>query len=302
MGSAIPGIDYTAFLPTTITFPAGSLDGEKRSIELEVLQDTVFENLDNIQLELTNPSGSTILDTTVKHLVTIVDDDPLILLLFVQTAAPTVREANTVHPISVLLNIVGGGNLHKEVSVDVVVNGGTATPGEDFSEFVNNTLIFPAGSKSGTIQSFNLNILQDDEIEGKETIKLVLTNIRGRKAHEKSDPMTIIIDDTQGVQEMVFWTDLGTSNIQRMNQDGSKAEEIVPSVPHPACVAVDGVHGKVYWDDFQTGAIRRANLDGTQVENYYQTGNQIISQLSIAPTSGVLFWAETEDPRDGLYY
>ena len=74
-GAATSDADYVAFTPRTLTFPAGSHDGDTRSIELEILDDGILEGEETIELELVNTQGPALLGSIRNHSVTIVDDD-----------------------------------------------------------------------------------------------------------------------------------------------------------------------------------------------------------------------------------
>lgn len=62
----------------------------------------------------------------------------------------------------------------------------------------------------------------------------------------------------------VYWSDYGTSKIQRAKLDGSNIEDLVTGVNGPNGIAVDTLNGKVYWTD--VGKIERADLDGANRE------------------------------------
>ena len=42
-GTATSGVDYLEFLPQTITFPAGSVEGDSQTVEFGILQDSILE-------------------------------------------------------------------------------------------------------------------------------------------------------------------------------------------------------------------------------------------------------------------
>lgn len=75
-GSATSGVDYDAFATRRITFPAGSDDGEVRTVELVVLDDGDAEPQEQVRLQLTAPTGGAQLHGASTLSVTIADDEP----------------------------------------------------------------------------------------------------------------------------------------------------------------------------------------------------------------------------------
>ena len=73
-GSAIPDTDYVAFTSQIVTFPAGSKDGDTVFLELDIIQDEIFEGNETIELELVSIQGPVFFGTSLKHQVNIVAD------------------------------------------------------------------------------------------------------------------------------------------------------------------------------------------------------------------------------------
>lgn len=90
--------------------------------------------------------------------------------------------------------------------------------------------------------------------------------------------VTILISlGTQGTSDgqdidspQIYWTDTGTSKIQRADLNGSNVEDLTTTdlFSIPGRIALDVTDGKMYWTfaGFSAG-IQRANLDGSDVEN-----------------------------------
>ena len=74
-GSAIAKVDYAAFSPTPIRFPAGSEDGAIQPFMLKIFQDGDVEDNESILLQVTNFQGSLKPGIKVFHTVMITDDD-----------------------------------------------------------------------------------------------------------------------------------------------------------------------------------------------------------------------------------
>ena len=53
---------------------------------------------------------------------------------------------------------------------------GSAAGGSDYTPFPTRTIVFPEGSTDGDSQMVQLEVLEDTDIEGDETVILQLTN------------------------------------------------------------------------------------------------------------------------------
>ena len=308
-GTATSGVDYLEFLPQTITFPAGSLNADTQTVELSILQDAILEGDETVELMLVNLQGAAVLDSPQNHTITIIDDEPLVGLGFGSIVSNTGDESESSHTISVKLTVAEGAVVADPLSVDVIDHAsGTATPGEDYSAFTRTTLTFPAGSEDGAVEEVRLTILEDEDMEDNETVRLGLTNIRGRSIFQgpSTHSVTIVDDDTPiNAEGKLYWTKDG---IHQANLGGSGARIVVPrgQPVNSSRIVVDGVNGKVYWTEsfpriiegrefYKDLVIRRANLDGTGAEEFWNGFDLfVISRLSIDRASGTVFWAVDE--------
>ena len=73
-GTAVAGADYEA-VNATVVFADG--DDSPRRVLVPILQDTLPENAETVNLELSQPGGCAALGTRTSATLTIVDDDPL---------------------------------------------------------------------------------------------------------------------------------------------------------------------------------------------------------------------------------
>ncbi|MEZ5977935.1 MAG: zinc-dependent metalloprotease [Planctomycetota bacterium] len=74
-GGATSGTDYAAFAGSTVTFAIGSLDGDTRTVTVDVLDDADVEAPEIVTLELSGVTGPAVLQSDRLSL-TIVDDEP----------------------------------------------------------------------------------------------------------------------------------------------------------------------------------------------------------------------------------
>ena len=93
----------------------------------------------------------------------------------------------------------------------------------------------------------------------------------------------------------IYWTDTGTSKIQRADLNGSGIEDLVTiGVILPIDIALDTAGGKMYWTeaspaDFMIG---RADVDGTNV-GHIITGLVSPSGIALDVSSGKIYWTDT---------
>ena len=74
-GSATPDSDYRGFDATSITFPAGSRDGDTLHFNVSILDDVRRENDESINLRLGSVQGSAVLGDANSHQILITDDE-----------------------------------------------------------------------------------------------------------------------------------------------------------------------------------------------------------------------------------
>ena len=97
----------------------------------------------------------------------------------------------------------------------------------------------------------------------------------------------------------IYWTDQQTGNIQRVNLNNSKVEEIVSGVPDSSAIALDLTGGEIYWTETDTGKIRRANLNGSNVQDII-TEVPGPSSIALDLVRGKIYWtAQQWNPSTG---
>ncbi len=167
-GTATDGTDFTYTSPQTVIFPANSVAPVQ--VTFSITDDAATEGDETILLFLENPTAPANLGGLDTATVTIVDNEAPLnpLLSFAQTGATFDESAGTV---SVTVNLIAPNA--NATSVDVVLSGGTATPGQDFV-FATQTLTFPAGTN--TPQTATITLTDDATTEMSETVGLSLAN------------------------------------------------------------------------------------------------------------------------------
>ena len=179
-GSATANSDYTPS-SGTLTFSAGETS---QSITITGLQDSDGEGDETYRVTLSNPVNAT-LNQSVGT-VSIEDDDvtgPRLTVSDVQ-ASEDDQFARVTISLSEPLNSV--------VRVDFQTVDGTATAGADYTARALGTMTFQAGQ---TDKIRDIQLRQDNLLEGNETLSLQISNAVGNATITKAVGTITIIDD-----------------------------------------------------------------------------------------------------------
>ena len=168
-GTASAGSDYTA-VSGSLSFADGVTS---QTFTIDIIDDADFEGDETVNLALSDPTGGANLGSQTSAVLTIAEDDPTPPVGSLQFSAPTytVRENDVTETITVAR--VGGS--FGTVGVDYASSGGSARAGSDYTA-VSGSLSFADGVTS---QTFTINILDDADYEGDETVNLALSNPTG---------------------------------------------------------------------------------------------------------------------------
>jgi hypothetical protein len=173
-GTAGAGVDYSAAATEVVTFAAGSVDGDTRTVSISALADGLVEAAEEtVRLVLSNPSGAD-LTKVATHDVAVRDAGSAIVQ-FTTDATVTPDEADATFDAVVELVLTGGSTLAVDVDVTVRDPGtGSATSGVDYVAFTPTALSFPAGTANGAQESVQITVLDDADAELDETVVLAL--------------------------------------------------------------------------------------------------------------------------------
>ncbi|MFQ5756455.1 MAG: OmpA family protein [Acidiferrobacterales bacterium] len=226
-GSATSGTDFANVV--SITIPAGSYTGTvATAINLSIVDDTVVEPNETVDLQLANPSaGLTIGDangntaTQSTHTYTINDDDqPRVEL---STASASDIEASGGNLPQLLVR----GTVAAATTVDVTVTGGSATGGGiDYTNVV--TVAVPAGVYDGTLGTAvatSLAVVDDTIIEATETIDLQLANPSAGLLISDADS-----DGTTQVTHTYTINDDDAAIVLKLTKSANKTEAVVGDI------------------------------------------------------------------------
>jgi len=168
--SATEGADFTFPAPLVVTFPGGSSDTQ--TVTIPIINDADIESLEFFVLSISDATNNALINLSTDSIF-ILDDDiaidpPSVFFLFSQQDC---QEGTS--SCAVQLEIFGPNANPTSVNVNLLLAQTTATPGTDFT-FTNTTVTFPGGSSSS--QLIDVGITNDNDVEGNETIALILAN------------------------------------------------------------------------------------------------------------------------------
>lgn len=182
-GTAVANTDYV-LQSTTVVFDEA--DTFKQAV-VSIRDDTVIRGDRYFTVLLNNATGAAI-GQPASALVTITENDCLIE--FAQDIY-AVSEGSGFARIQVIRR--GGSNELVTVTAVTLTNG-TATAGRDFA-LTTNQIIFNPGV---TVQTFDIRIMEDTEIELPESVNLMLTNVVGPAVIGRNSATLTIIDNDFG--------------------------------------------------------------------------------------------------------
>jgi hypothetical protein len=167
-GTATAGSDYTA-RSLTVSFANG--DTANKTVTIPILDDTLVEGNETVNLTLSNPTGGATLGSPATATLTIMDNDAPGTLQF---SAATYSVAENGGNATITITRTGGSA--GPVGVTVATSNGTATAGSDYTT-VNQIVNFANGDTAN--KTVSIPILEDTLIEGNETVNLTLSSPTG---------------------------------------------------------------------------------------------------------------------------
>jgi hypothetical protein len=176
-GTLEAGADYR-LRTWNVTFPIGSVDGERRAIMIEVLDDSFLEGSEQVLLALHGPSIEKVSTADpLAHEVTIVDDERVSIAF--DMPASMVDERGGPHDVWLRL-VADGATTAVPIYVVVVdVQSGSAVSDHDYVAFGTQTVTFVAGSMDGVVERIVLELQPDVLEEDEESVELSIDEVRG---------------------------------------------------------------------------------------------------------------------------
>ncbi|NBV23529.1 MAG: hypothetical protein EBS05_16620, partial [Proteobacteria bacterium] len=245
------GIHYTN-VSATLNFPEGETFV---ATNISVVDDQIVNGDRFVNMTLSNfigaaPGGQT------NALLTIVNDDARIGF-----SAATYNVSEAVPSGNVTISVLRTGGTLGQVAVQfATTTNGTAAPNQRFTP-VSGTLVFAVGE---TNKTFSVPIINDNILNGNQTIELVLTNLTGSAVAGQVTAVVTIIDDDVAP---------GVFNFSQGNYITNASDTIVQAQI----------------------VVTRSNGSSGVVSVGYRTGNGTgIAGLDYLATSGTLSFADGE--------
>jgi len=190
-GTATPYLDY---LPASsiIMFAPGI---QRQTFNVPILDDTEFEPVETITVVLSNLIGTASLGLS-NAVIKIVDND---------VSAGTIGFATNYYAVTegdgeAIITLIRTNGYKGIVSANVTVGiGGTATAGQDY--IATNVVV--TFNENDTVKTFRVRILDDDVIEGTETVLMKITSTVGGAAIG-TDLAVLAIEDNDRVGSFEF--------------------------------------------------------------------------------------------------
>jgi plastocyanin len=187
-GTTADGSDFTYTSPTTLTFPGSSTATQAASFT--ITDDNVAEAAETIELVLRNPTNGGLIGNDSVYIITISTNDQPVVAHFMPT---TLNVSEGIGNATASIMVMGSNSNSNPTVFDVLIKGGTATgSGTDYT-FTTVTVTIPP-MKDSTV-NIPVTIVNDTDIEGNETIQLVLKNITNGGTIPTDSVLTITITD-----------------------------------------------------------------------------------------------------------
>lgn len=168
-GSAMAGNDYSV-ASGRLTFAEGEIS---QSFDVTLTDDSIFEGNETINLVISEPFGAVVGSLSTSTITLADDDDPPVGgALEFSAGNYNVSEDGA----SVTISITRSGGTTGAVTVDYATTDNTAIAESDYT-FATGSVSFADG-ESGS-KTFDIQLVDDTDLEGDELINLVLTNVQG---------------------------------------------------------------------------------------------------------------------------
>ena len=211
-GTATSGLDYAVFGARTVSFGTGSVNGSIRTVLLDVRNDSLIEGNESVHLGLVNLS--TVLGDQASigdAFSTVTIDDNDLATIVISSGALVDEGASATFDIQLRTSNGEGGlaTIAPGVSITVGVadsGNGTATT-DDYATGGTQTVTFDAGNGYGTLRRLSLSTIDDNLLETRETVALVLEAVLGESLDGQvtlgSGATVAIVDNETAVIEFV---------------------------------------------------------------------------------------------------
>jgi hypothetical protein len=237
-GSATAGSDFI-FNSQTVTFPPNS--NASQTFTFPIINDNLNESNESIILVLRNQSNDAIITNDSILTITISKNDQPVQVKFIPTTSSIYENAGTAN---VSIEVLGANSNSNPTSFDVSIKGGTAIVGSDYI-FSNLNLTIPA--YKDTIFNLQITLLNDNLVEGNESIFIAIRNISNFGDISVDSIFTITLKD----DDVPFYN---ISDLKIIDSLGN------PTFPNSTPLAIKGV---VYSPNLTIMGLQFSIIDST---------------------------------------
>lgn len=192
-GSANSTLDYNTFGTQTVTFASGSNHNATQTVVIDVLDDSLYEGNESVNLQLVNPSGAGLVAPST-HVVTLTDDDPADKLQFNPSSYTFDEAAGTVSIVVARTGTINVGSLTATVSAGLA--GDTAGDGDYLLN--DATVTIGDGLASSTV---SMSLVDDASYEG---LEFFTVNLNGADVAASNTAARINITDNDPAASFQF--------------------------------------------------------------------------------------------------
>ena len=183
--TATAGEDYAARALTTITFAPSETEKE---FDVLLTEDELDELDEHFTVELSDPTNATIQDGSGKGTITDDDVEPTVSIAD-QTVTEGTGAGTTPATFTITLSAASGRDVTVQAST---VDGGSASPGSDYTALPPTTVTFEEGQTEKTV---TVAVARDNFDEGSETFLVELSGANGATIDDGTATGTISDDD-----------------------------------------------------------------------------------------------------------
>ena len=253
-GTAVAGSDFVGMESFNVSIPALRNKGFG-ILNLTLLSDNIVEG--NETLTFRGSTSDFILEPSSVN-ITIVDDDLLASHVILAVSPRAVNESSLNNVINVSVSFPeGSGVLTEDVVVSLALRGLSASGSVDFLSISDFNVTIAAGELNGS-ESFNLTVLDDNLVEGSETLRLVGSSSEFAVPNASND--LIILDDD--VRPDVINLRLSPSRVSE--GDGSRVVNVSAAFETGTGVLLEDVSVTIN----VSGASANGITDFTRVESF----------------------------------
>lgn len=281
--------DYTSSIAS---FAVDAVANATQTLTITATNDRLLEGFESSSPTLAAMTSNATVAAAGTGTVNVTDDESA--TLSIESVSEVTESGSQTIPISLFITGTGTtGNFALgsgiTLTADVTRTGGTANSGVDFQTFGTQTVTFNNGATSGAARAVTVTTIDDERLEGSETILLTLGNLgtsgTATTLDNTANVTTLLDNDFPGNNKFVIAFDPQFFGWQRTTLpiSGDGVTEVVADFPD---------------DDYQDGHVGDFNGDGTTDFLARQADGDWVVGVSDGDAYNVEFWGWFTDASD----